>query len=111
MLLTSHGYGKFQKILAGNFEGFLDPLGIGSAASLCLATFAECVCAILVIVGLFTRFAALPVVITMAVALFGVHNAEFVSSGELATVYMLMFVAITLAGGGRFSVDFFIGKK
>src|SRR5687767_10411828 len=106
-LLVLHGWPKLSKFSAMSSK-FADPLGIGSAQSLALATFAEVVCAILIVIGLFTRLASLTLAINMAVAFAIVHKMVFKSgpgSGELAWVYLAGFVVLFLAGAGRFSID------
>ena len=103
-LMLSHGIPKFQKLIAGNLE-FADPLGLGAAPSLFLAVIGEVICPILVIIGLKTRFAAVPTAITMAVAAFIVHAADPLGKKELALLYLVIFVAIILLGPGKYSVD------
>src|ERR1044072_7951835 len=68
-LLLLHGWTKLSNFqtMSGKFG---DPLGIGSQASLGLATFAETFCSALLVIGLFARFAALSCVINMSVAFF-----------------------------------------
>jgi putative oxidoreductase len=104
-LLLLHGWAKlstFQK-MSGNFS---DPLGIGSQASLSLAVFGEVFCAFFLIIGFFARTAALGCAITMGVAFFMVHEAALKGgrSGELAFIYLAGFLAILIAGPGRFAV-------
>lgn len=104
LMLFGHGWSK----LAGFAEKsatFSDPLGIGSAASLSLAVFAEFFCSILIGLGLFTRFAALSLVINMAVAAFIVHDGAPWAKQELAVIYLVMYVAILFTGAGRLSLD------
>lgn len=106
-LLLNHGLGKVMKFneLAAKFP---DPLGVGHTASLVLAVFGEVLCSTLLVLGLLGRFAAAVTGITMAVAFFLVHQAKLVpgpGSGELAFVYMAGFIALLIAGPGRFSVD------
>lgn len=105
-MLLNHGKGKLMGF-GQMADKFSDPLGVGPTASLSLAIFAEVVCATLLALGLFTRFAALVLVILTGTAFFLVHNRAFSgpASGELAFVYMAGFVAIFLAGPGRFSID------
>jgi putative oxidoreductase len=58
--------------------------------------------------GLLGRFAAVGTGITMAVAFFLVHEAKLArgpGSGEMAFVYLAGFVALLIAGPGRFSLD------
>jgi len=105
-LVLLHGRGKLTgfSTMAAQFP---DPLGVGSQNSLMMAVFAEVACAVLLALGLFTRFAALVLAITMAVAFFAVHKMALSGpqSGELAFVYLAGFVALFVAGPGRFSVD------
>ena len=90
-----------------------DPLGVGSPTSLAMAVFGEVVCALLVALGLFTRFAAAVLAITMATAFFLVHKAALSGpgSGELAFVYLAGWVALLVAGAGRFSLDAKMGGR
>lgn len=111
-LLILHGWVKvtgFSKLSGG----FPDPLGVGSPASLVLAIFAEVVCAALLAIGLLTRAAAAILVITMAVAFIAVHKAALTgpTSGEMAYIYLVGFIALLIAGGGRFSLDAKLGGK
>lgn len=106
-LLLLHGWAKltgFSK-MSGKFP---DPLGIGSSTSLGLAVFAEVACAILIVLGLFTRLAALAQAILMTVAFCMVHKASLAAgpgSGELAFLYLAAFVTLFIAGPGRYALD------
>ncbi|PWH85804.1 DoxX family protein [Brumimicrobium oceani] len=104
-MFYEHGLGKWQ-VLFGNGEiQFPDPFGIGATFSLILAVFAEVVCAILVAAGLFTRYAIVPLIVTMAVAVFVVHSGDAFGKIELPLAYLVGYVAIFLMGPGNFSVD------
>ncbi len=105
--MITHGYGKFANF-SEKSETFPDPLGIGSFLSLGLATFAEFFCSILLILGLFTRFAALNVLITMLVAGLIFHYDDPFSKKELALLYATGFLYFTIVGGNRYSLDYFI---
>ena len=102
-----HGLAKLQNF-GGTVAMFKDKMGIppvfGAAAVL-----AESVCSILLIIGLATRWAAGFLAITMAVAFIKVHHMVLAQgnpqSGELAFLYLAGFIAILLAGGGKFSAD------
>lgn len=102
--MITHGYPKLQKILNGDMS-FGDPLGIGEEVSLILAVIGELVAPIFVMIGLKTRFAAIPVIITMAVAAFIAHAGDPFPKMEKALLYLVGFVAIALLGGGKYSVD------
>jgi putative oxidoreductase len=103
-LIMTHGIPKFQKLLAGDLE-FGDPLGIGGAPSLFLAIIGEFICPIFVIIGFKTRWAAVPTVITMAVAAFIVHGADPFGVKEKALLFMVLFITIMLLGPGKYSID------
>ena len=110
LLCINHGLSKLMHFsnLAANFT---DPFHIGHRISLILVIFAEVFCAILLVLGLFTRFAALVLVINMAVAatvLF--HKGLPLAQQEMALVFLIPFISILLVGPGRFSVDGAMGK-
>ena len=111
-LLLNHGWAKLMTFnqMVGKFP---DPLGVGQTTSLSLAVFAEVVCAALLVLGLFTRFAALVLVIEIGLAFLLVHHRALSGpgSGELAFLYLAGFVALFLAGGGQFALDRKVGGK
>jgi putative oxidoreductase len=105
-LLILHGWSKlmtFEK-MSGVFP---DPLRIGHQPSLILAIVGEVVCSTLLVLGLFTRFAALGTTINMTVAFFLQHKMVLkgAGSGELAYIYLACFLTILIAGPGRFALD------
>jgi len=103
-VMITHGNPKLQKILQGDLQ-FGDPIGIGQVPSLYLATFAEFLCAILVIIGLYTRLSLIPLIINMATAFFIVHSADDFGIKELSLLFLGMFLVLFLTGPGRYSVD------
>lgn len=120
--MATHGLPKMQMLFKREFDQFGDPLGIGNVASLIGAASAEFVCAMLIVIGLGTRLASIPVVFTMAVAAFIVHKddpwtmqrafeifaageSEFMASKEPAMVFLFGFLTLIFTGPGRFSID------
>lgn len=103
-MLFAHGWPKLAHF-ADKMETFGDPIGLGPAVSLGLVTFAETVCAALVMLGLWTRITTLPVIVAMAVAAFMAHGDEPFRKQELAVVYLCIFMALFFTGSGRFSLD------
>lgn len=103
-LMVFHGMGKFADLLAGK-DQFYDFIGLGPVVSLGLAVFAEFFCAILVLVGLYTRLACIPLIITMAVACFLVHAGDPISDRELSIFFLANYCALAITGPGAFSVD------
>lgn len=97
-----HGVSK----LSSGHENFPDPLGIGSLASWIGTVGSEVGAATLLLLGAFTRLAAVPFAFTMAVAAFIVHGADPWAKKELAAMFCLLAIAIALAGPGKYSVDY-----
>ena len=102
--MMTHGYGKFLKLIQGNFE-FSDPIGIGSTLSLILTVIAEFIAPILIILGWKTRIASLFPTITMIVAFFIVHDGDPFSRKEKAFVYLIAFLTLYFTGPGKYSLD------
>jgi putative oxidoreductase len=112
-MLLLHGADKFANFKA-TAPNFPDPLGIGHTASLALSVFAELFVSSLIVLGLFTRFDALVLIVNMTVAFVGVHKRALSGehSGELAFLYLMAYVVLFLAGPGRISADkIFFGKN
>ncbi len=102
--MLTHGYPKFLKVLSGNLS-FGDPIGLGQEASLILTAFAEFACSILLIIGLFTRFATIPLIIAMSVAFFIVHGADDFGTREKAFLFLVAYLVLFFTGPGRYSLD------
>lgn len=105
-MLLAHGLPKLSRY-AELSSTFPDPIGLGSHFSLLLALFAEVACAGLLALGLFTRLAALNLIVTMAVAFFIVHGADPFQKKELAFVYFGMFAALFFTGPGAYAFQNF----
>lgn len=103
-MAINHGWGKLGKLTGGGDIKFYD-IGIGAEASLALAVFGELVCGALLAAGLFTRFAAAALVVTMAVAVFGAHGDDILGDGEHALLFMMGYVTLLIMGPGKFSAD------
>ena len=109
-MLLAHGSGK----LFGFSEyvtKFADPFGLGMSTSLALTVFAEFFCSILLIVGLFTRLATIPLIITMLTAFFIIHGDDPFMRKEKALLFLIPYVTILLSGPGRISLDWLLGRK
>lgn len=103
-LLWQHGWPKLLHF-SERLDDFADPFGLGPAFSLILVLVAEVLCAALVVLGLWTRIACIPVIITMAVVVFMVKgDAEFAEK-EVALIYLVAFFTLLFTGSGRFAID------
>jgi putative oxidoreductase len=109
-LFIYHGWGKiegYNTIL----PQFPDIIGIGAKLSYNLVIFAEFICGILVTIGLLTRLAVIPILITMIVAYFKAHAGAAFAVKELAFLFLLLTLVILLLGPGRYSVDRLLFKE
>jgi putative oxidoreductase len=101
-MLFHHGLDKINNFSTYATK-FPDPIGIGVKPGLALVAFAETAGALLLALGLLTRFGAVTLVIDMAVAVFMVHKN--LQQGELAFIYLAGYLTLLIAGGGKFSAD------
>jgi putative oxidoreductase len=105
LMLLNHGWGKVVKLFTGDPTEFANVFHMGAPVSLALASFAEFFCAALVVIGLFTRWAVVPLIVTMLVAIFAIHLGDPFKKMELAIIYFTAFSAIGLMGPGWYSAD------
>ena len=109
VLFFVHGMEKMM-----NFEqlsrSFPSVLGFGSYTTLMIAIFCEFCCSLFLIAGLLERIILIPMIISMGVAFFDVHDA-ILPDGELSLIYMITLFILFLVGPGRYSFDYLIDKR
>jgi putative oxidoreductase len=105
LLFLAHGTAKFLQFPAVDY--FKD--GVPLFSMLGLAGSLEIVGGLLIIVGLFTRYAAFVLSGMMAAAYFMAHAPQgffpINNGGELAVIYCFVFLYLAAAGPGPWSVD------
>ena len=103
-MIFGHGWGKLANFsnIAPNFP---DPIGLGSTLSLGLAVGAEVFAALFIVLGLFTRWASIPLIITMAVAAFVAHGGDPFAKKEMALIYLAMYLMLFFTGPGKYSIN------
>lgn len=104
-----HGLGKMMNFSELSLT-YPSVLGLGSYMTLMLAVFTEFCCSLFLIAGLLFRIMVLPMIVAMAVAFFDIHDG-FLPEGELALIYMAVFIILYFVGPGRFSFDYLIDVK
>lgn len=109
--MLSHGYPKLQMLLAGGKIEFFDFLGMGPQITLILTVFAEFVCSILLILGLFTRISLGFLIFTMVIAGFVVHGADPFEKREMSLIYLSVYLLLMIMGAGKVSVDHMIERR
>ena len=105
LLFLQHGTTKLFKFPLTEY--FKD--GVQIASLMGVAGILELVGGILIIIGFFTRTTAFVLAGMMAVAYFMAHAAQnffpILNGGELAILYCFIFLWLSTAGAGPFSLD------
>jgi putative oxidoreductase len=109
VLILFHGVSKLIGGV-GFITGMLAKAGLPGALGY-LVYIGEVIAPLLVLFGVFTRIAALVVVVNMIVALLLVHTSQFFTLNdtggwalELQAMYLGAAVVIALLGAGRYSI-------
>lgn len=103
-MLYGHAWPKLDQYTLLKIT-FADPLGIGRELSLQLTLVAEGVCSLLLILGLWTRLAVLPLLFTMGVIIFRIQWGHGFGKWELPMLYMLGYGLVLMQGPGKYSID------
>jgi putative oxidoreductase len=114
VVFIQSGWGKLSDLQSTtqNFAEWHIPMPHFNAV---LASCTEFIGGCLILVGLFTRIASVPLTIVMAVAIASAKWAkiedwtDFFGFDELA--YAIMFLWLGVRGAGKVSLDYLIGKK
>lgn len=109
VLFFMHGLDKMMNFSALS-ETFPDVLGFGSYMSLMVAVFCEFCCSLFLIAGLLQRLTLIPMIVSMGVAFFDIHDA-MIPEGELALIYFIIFIILFVTGPGRYSLDYVIDNR
>jgi len=104
VFMLPHGYAKLIHF-SERMDKFSDPYGIGSTPSLVLIIFAEFFCSILLALGLFTRFALIPLIIGMGTVVLVVHGSDPFGDKEKALLYLAPYIGLFFTGPGKYAVD------
>lgn len=113
LLLYGHGFGKLSTVFSGQEIQFMDPIGIGATFSFYLAALAEGICALLLILGLFSRYASIILTVNFVVILIfhGIIMGDAFNVLEVRFLYFFGFLATIFSGPGRFSLDYLLFHK
>ena len=103
LMLTMHGLEKLYNYTELCYT-FPDPTGIGSEITLLFVIFAEMMCSVAFIFGALYRLSMIPMLGVMAVAFIHIHEASIVQ-GELAFIYLIVFIMMYITGPGQYSID------
>lgn len=108
-LFLTHGLDKMMNFNQLSVT-YPSVFGLGSYTTLMLSIFCEFACSIFLMVGMLTRIILIPMVVSMAVAFFDIHDG-MMPEGELSLIYLIVFFVLFVTGPGRYSVDYLIDRK
>ncbi len=116
IVFLAHGSQKVFVQGVSTFAGFLSQIGMPAPNLLApLVAAVELLGGLVLILGLFTRWAAVPLAIVMLVAAVAVHSKQgfFLPNGyEYTLVLLAADISLFLAGGGEFALDnLWMGKE
>jgi putative oxidoreductase len=111
ILMLTHGLPKLMKFFADEPVAFANIMGLGAGVSLAIAILAEVVCSIFLMLGLATRPALIPLILTMAVAVLHIHAEDPLAVKEKAIIFLLVYVFLFFTGSGKYSLDNMLSKK
>jgi putative oxidoreductase len=103
LVLVVHGLPKVLHY-ASEAAAIEDPFHLGKAVSISFAIFAEVICPPLMVLGIGTRLAAIPILIVTATALVFVHREWTLADGQFAWMLLILFGTVAIAGPGQYRV-------
>lgn len=111
LLMLTHGLPKMFMLFSGEPVQFPAVLGFSSEVTLSLAVFTEVFCSILLIAGIATRMAVIPLIITMLVAIYAMHGADPFANKEIAVLYLAGYIVLFFSGSGKYSLDYLVARS
>ncbi|MDN3594112.1 DoxX family protein [Zunongwangia endophytica] len=105
ILMLFHGVPKLITFFTEDEINFADPLGAGQTLTFTIAVLAEFVCSVMIILGLATRIATIPLILTIGIAAIIVHMPDGMAKQELPFLYLLSYILLFYTGAGKFSLD------
>lgn len=100
LLLYVHGLPKVFHF-SEELTRIEDPFGLGPYMSLLPAIFAEVVCPVFILAGVFARLACLPIIGVLLVAMLVVHPGWSLAEGQFGWLLLIIFTTLAITGPGR----------
>ena len=110
LLLHVHGLPKLMH-WSVEVQRIEDPFGLGGTLTLGLAVFAEVICPLLLILGVWARLACLPILAVLAVAVLFVHPEWSLEQGQFAWLLMILFAGLAITGPGPLVIGKALRKR
>jgi len=114
LLFMSTGWGKVHDI--GKVTQFFEHLGIPAPGfNAVLVGYSELVCGSLLVLGLFTRLATVPLIVSMTVAILTAKRSELHGVFDLVGfdefTYLVVLVMIAILGPGKIALDYPLSRR
>lgn len=103
LLLQLHGWPKLLHF-SQEAQVIEDPFGLGGVTTLGLAIFAEVLCPLLILLGLCTRLACLPILLLLLVSLLLVHPQWSLAEGQFGWLLLIIFTTLAISGPGALAL-------
>lgn len=97
LLLYVHGLPKVFHF-SEELTRIEDPFGFGPYFSLIPAIFAEVICPILILFGVATRLACVPIIAVLLVAMLAVHPDWSIAEGQFGWLLLIVFTTLAITG-------------
>jgi putative oxidoreductase len=114
LVFLSTGWGKIHNI--AKVTSFFESLGIPAPGfHAVLVGWSELLCGGAIVIGLLTRLATIPLIVSMTVAILTAKRADLHGLFDLVGfdefTYLVVLVMIAILGPGRVAVDHLLAKK
>jgi len=109
IVMVYYGY-KLMSHFGENKAHGTSILGMSREVSLLLMIFVKLACGLLLVLGLFSRIAALLIFLYMGYALYSQYHLDVFGSGTFAMVFFGGSLVLLLLGPGKYSIDSAMGR-
>lgn len=114
LLFVSTGWGKVHDI--PKVVAFFESLGIPAPGfQAVLVSWSELLCGSAIVIGLLTRLATIPLIVSMTVALLTAKRGDihglFDLVGQDEFTYLVVLVMIAVLGPGKLALDHLVAKR
>ncbi len=103
LLLYVHGLPKIMHF-SEELTRIEDPFGFGPYFSLIPAIVAEVICPILILFGVATRLACVPIIAVLLVAMLVVHPGWSIAEGQFGWLLLIIFTTLAITGPGAWRI-------
>ena len=112
IFITYHGFEVFNKQMMNDYGKWLTDMHFPSPLFMAyLGKSIEFAAGVLFTIGLFTRIAIIPLIVTMLVITYGMGEGKIFMDNQHPFLFVLLFLVIFFTGPGKFSLDYYLFGK